>query len=85
MASRVTPLNIASAVLVVILGYSIFGSATERPVIGTWQLAGVLLLSIVSDIVFRGIVRNLKRIWMIELLFVSLVVALMLIISRIWG
>ena len=85
MASRVTPLNIASAVLVVILGYSIFGSATERPAIGTWQLAGVLLLSIVSDIVFRGIVRNLKRIWMIELLFVSLVVALMLIIGRIWG
>lgn len=83
MTSRITPLNLTSAVLLVILGYSIFGGQTNDLGASVWLLAGVLLLSIVSDILFRGLLKNLKRIWLIELLFISLVVALMLIIKRI--
>jgi hypothetical protein len=83
MTSRITPLNLTSAVLLVILGYSIFGEETNDLGGSVWLLSGVLLLSIVSDILFRGILKNLKRIWLIELLFISLVVALMLIIKRI--
>lgn len=83
MTSRITPLNLTSAVLLVILGYTIFGEETNDPGSSVWLLSGVLLLSVVSDILFRGILKNLKRIWLIELLFISLVVALMLIIKRI--
>lgn len=83
MTSRITPLNLTSAVLLVILGYSIFEAETNDFSTNVWLLAGVLLLSIVSDILFRGLLKNLKRIWLIELLFISLVVALMLIIKRI--
>jgi len=83
MTSRITPLNLTSAVLLVILGYTIFGEETNDLGSSVWLLSGVLLLSVVSDILFRGILKNLKRIWLIELLFISLVVALMLIIKRI--
>jgi len=83
MTSRITPLNLTSAVLLVILGYSIFGEETNDLGSSVWLLSGVLLLSVVSDILFRGILKNLKRIWLIELLFISLVVALMLIIKQI--
>lgn len=83
MTSRITPLNLTSAVLVVILGYTIFGEETNSIGSNVWLLAGILLLSVVSDILFRGLLKNLKRIWLIELLFISLVVALMLIIKQI--
>lgn len=82
MTSRITPLNLTSAVLLVILGYSIFEEETNDLSGSVWLLAGVLVLSIVSDILFRGLLKNLKRIWLIELLFISLVVVLMLIIKR---
>lgn len=83
MVSRITPLNITSAVLVVILGYSIFGGNVSVSGISVWLIAGILLLCIVSDILFRGMLRNLKKIWLTELLFMSLVIALILIIKRI--
>lgn len=83
MVSRVTPLNITSAVLVVILGYSIFGGNVSVSGISVWLVAGILLLCVVSDILFRGMLRNLKKIWLTELLFMSLVIALILIIKRI--
>ncbi|WP_407428690.1 hypothetical protein [Arcticibacter sp.] len=82
MTSRITPLNLTSAVLVVILGYTIFGEETNSFSASVWLLAGILLLSIASDILFRGILKNLKRIWLIELIFISLIVALMLIMKR---
>ena len=83
MVSRITPLNITSAVLVVILGYSIFGGNVSVSGISVWLVAGILLLCVVSDILFRGMLRNLKKIWLTELLFMSLVIALILIIKRI--
>lgn len=83
MVSRVTPLNITSAVLVVILGYSIFGGDVSVSGISVWLVAGILLICVVSDILFRGMLRNLKKIWLTELLFMSLVIALILIIKRI--
>ncbi|PRY50903.1 hypothetical protein B0I27_108111 [Arcticibacter pallidicorallinus] len=83
MTSRITPLNLTSAVLVVILGYTIFGEETNSVGTNVWLVAGILLLSVVSDILFRGILKNLKRIWLIELLFISFVVAMMLIIKQI--
>lgn len=83
MVPRITPLNITSAVLVVILGYSIFGGNVNASGISVWLVAGTLLLCAVSDIFFRGMLRSLKKIWLTELLFMSLVIALILIIKRI--
>lgn len=83
MTSRITPLNLSSAVLLVILAYTIFGGESNSYDASVWMLAGVLLLSVVSDILFRGLLKSLKRIWAIELLFISLVVVLMLIMKRI--
>jgi len=80
MAIRLTPLNITSSALLVTIGYTFLDA--EHPV-SIWLLLSLFILSTCIDILFRGTIKDLKRIWLIELLFVVLVAALTLLLKRI--
>jgi quinol-cytochrome oxidoreductase complex cytochrome b subunit len=82
MNVRLTPLNIVSSVLIVSIAYLLF-----FPDENGWRYMGViplvvmLVVSFISDILFRRLLVNLKRIWLFELLFLIFVVILILLIK----
>ncbi len=83
MKIRLTPLNIASAALLVALIYPlIYNPAPVGKSANTVLLLCLVLLCAVSDILFRGFLRDLKRIWIIEILFIIFAAILLLIIHR---
>ena len=64
---RITPLNIASALVLAGLLWQIMGNAIEMGMIGWFLL--LLLVMVIADQVFRLLLRNLKRIWIAEGIF----------------
>lgn len=83
MKLRLTPLNIASALLLVLLiSPWLPGAETKTGVANAVLLCVLTLLSFVADILFRSFLRNLKRIWIIELLFIIFAAVLILIIHQ---
>ncbi|EOR94793.1 hypothetical protein ADIARSV_2009 [Arcticibacter svalbardensis MN12-7] len=84
MAIRLTPLNITSSALLVTIGYTFLDAEqTTGYSLSIWLLFSLFFLSTCSDILFRGTIKDLKRIWLIELLFVVLIAALTLLLKRI--
>jgi hypothetical protein len=81
MKVRLTPLNIVSSILLVSLAYLLL-----FPGVGGWRDLGAVpllilfILSFISDVIFRRLVQNIKRIWLFELLFLIFVVILILLI-----
>jgi len=80
MSLRLTPLNIISSVSLVSIAYLLIFPDKElfRP--GFIPLAAMLVMSLISDLVFRRLIIDLKRIWLIELLFIIFVIVLVLLI-----
>ncbi|MFC3198363.1 hypothetical protein ACFOET_12135 [Parapedobacter deserti] len=76
---RITPLNIASALLMTRLLWQILSGTIG---IGTisWFLL-LLLILVVADQFFRLLLRNLKRVWIAEGIFVVLVTLAMWILN----
>lgn len=64
---RITPLNIASALVLAGLLWQIMGNAIEMGMVGWFLL--LLLVMVIADQVFRLMLRNLKRIWIAEGIF----------------
>lgn len=64
---RITPLNIASALVLAGLLWQIMGNAIETGMVGWFLL--LLLVMVIADQVFRLLLRNLKRIWIAEGIF----------------
>jgi len=82
MKMRLTPLNITSSVLLVSLAYLlVFPAETGWPYLGAIALAMLLVISSISDLLFRRLIGDIKRIWLIELLFLIFVVILILLIK----
>lgn len=69
---RITPLNIASALLMTWLLAQVITSAIAIGTIG-WIFL-LLLVLVVADQFFRLLLRSLKRIWIAEGIFVVFVV-----------
>ena len=69
---RVTPLNIASALLLAGLLWQIIGSQIGMATIG-WIFL-LLLILVVADQFFRLMLRSLKRVWIAEGVFLVFVV-----------
>ena len=81
MNLRLTPLNIVSSVLLVGIAWLlIFPDETGFRELGSIPLIVLLILSFISDQVFRRLIPELKRIWLIELLFLIFVAVLMVLI-----
>ena len=82
MNLRLTPLNIISSVILVSIAYLlIFPDENGWRQLGAIPLTVLLVLSFISDLVFRRLIQNLKRIWLFELLFLIFVVVLTLLIN----
>jgi hypothetical protein len=79
---RLTPLNIVSAVLIVLAALPFLG---ENRVVGTpvgfYYYMGLVVLCVISDLMFRGLLRNLKRIWIVELSFIIFVAILLVLLK----
>ncbi|MCC8410173.1 hypothetical protein LJ707_14630 [Mucilaginibacter sp. UR6-1] len=88
MKFRITPLNIASAFLIVLAGYiwiygaSITGSQYENWS-GTIVWIFLLFAFVVAflDITFRNFFKETRTLWTIELSFIALVIILLLLVK----
>lgn len=87
MKFRLTPLNILTA-----LGFALFvssffqSSPAEQPfnLTGFYKflLGSLVVVSFVSDLIFRFTLKQLKRIWIVETLFIVVTVVLILILQK---
>ena len=77
---RLTPLNIVSAVLILLaaLPYLRDSRVVGTPV-GFYYYLLLVILCVISDLLFRGLLRNLKRIWIVELSFIIFVAILLVL------
>lgn len=83
MILRLTPLNIISSVLLVSIAYLlIFPDENGWRQLGTIPLMILFLLSFISDLIFRRLIQDLKRIWLFELLFIIFVAVLIMLIRN---
>jgi len=78
---RVTPLNIASALVLAALLWQVMDRAVGMGTIGWFLL--LLLILVVADQIFRLMLRSLKRVWIAEGIFLVFVV-LGLWLLRLW-
>jgi len=82
MKLRLTPLNIFTSLLLVstvFLPLSSDGNLFRK--IGGIPLIIMVILSFITDQVFRRYIPEIKRIWLIELLFLIFVAVLMILIK----
>ncbi|KAA8484400.1 hypothetical protein BDE36_1570 [Arcticibacter tournemirensis] len=79
MKTRLTPLNVVSAALLVALLYPLVHAGSSEKLLSTVLLLILVIICAVADIVFRGFLRDLKRIWIVETIFVIFVAILLLI------
>jgi hypothetical protein len=80
---RVTPLNIASAGLLVMAALPLVQLSSKAVSTATFYYYMVLVvLCVISDLMFRAFLRNLKRIWIVELSFIIFVAILIGILIR---
>lgn len=89
MKFRLTPLNIITSLGFVCLALSFFqySSAGVLVKIGMEPLyriilASLVLVSIVTDLIFRFLFKDLKRVWLVELIFISLTIILFLLLQK---
>jgi hypothetical protein len=80
MNLRLTPLNVVSSILIVGAAYLLIYPNEHRAYPGILSLLLLFVLCFISDIVFRRLIRDLKRIWLFELLFIIFVGFLILLI-----
>jgi len=88
MKFRLTPLNIVTAfglALFIVVLFQPKSTGPQHIDIGALQkliLAALILVTFVSDLIFRFTLKQLKRIWIVELIFIILGVAAFLILQK---
>lgn len=81
MKLRLTPLNIVSSILLVSIAYLLIypdQNGWRGP--GSLPLFLMFALSFITDLVFRRLIRDIKRIWLFELVFLIFVAVFMVLI-----
>ena len=86
MRFRLTPLNIISALALSLLVVSFFqrNPSGHFDMSGLYKLllAALLLVSFVADLIFRFTLKYLKKIWIVELVFITITAILILILQK---
>ena len=78
---RLTPLNIVCAMLLVAAAYMLlFPDEAGWRLLGSIPLFVIALICFIADIIFRRALRSLKRIWIVELIFIIFAAVLTLLI-----
>ena len=86
MNVRLTPLNIVASFLIVsILYLLLFPDQHGWRLLGAIPLFMIIFISIISDLMFRRLIVDLKRIWLFELLFIIFVVMLIMLIKTVFN
>lgn len=89
MKPRLTPLNIVTSAALVVLILT-FIQENEMKAFGGHAfntlfriiLGGIILVSLITDLIFRFLFKSLKRIWFVELIFISLTIILFLLLQK---
>ncbi len=84
---RITPLNIVAALALAFLIASFFQTDTMRghvdfSILYKAVLGGLIVVSFITDMIFRFIFKELKRIWFVEMFFIALTIVLFLILQK---
>ena len=89
MRFRLTPLNIITSLGIAFLAISFLEA---RPAVGLANvnmgtfykiiLSSLILVSVITDLIFRFIFKDLKKIWFIELFFIAFTIILFLILQN---
>ncbi|MFD2288448.1 hypothetical protein GJU39_04115 [Pedobacter petrophilus] len=88
MKLRITPLNIIGAGAAVTACYLFLNPNASYPNINinglvAWGLGILVVVTFVTDLVFRFALKDLKRIWIIESIFLVITVILIVIIQKV--
>ena len=79
---RITPLNIVSAILLVMAALPFLGnSAKSGSTISFYYYMLMVVLCVISDLLFRSALKNVKRIWIVELSFIIFVAVLLVLFN----
>lgn len=84
MNLRLTPLNIVSSFLIVGTTYLLIYPNEDRAYPGILSFLLLFVLCFITDMVFRRSIKDLKRIWLFELLFIIFVGLLILLIRSLF-
>jgi hypothetical protein len=80
---RLTPLNILTSVILVSAVYLLLNRDAEGwRILGTVSLFVLAALSFITDLFFRRFIKDLKRIWIIEVVFIIFAAVVMMIIQK---
>ncbi|MFF5379934.1 hypothetical protein [Pedobacter suwonensis] len=85
---RVTPLNIVGAIGLGLMVTGLFSEKSMAPRQINFSgfylliLGCLVLVTFVTDLIFRFTLKDIKRIWMVELLFIVIAAILMLILQK---
>lgn len=88
MKFRLTPLNIITALGFALLIASFFQPETRgRGQVNVsgfykWLLAALIVVTFISDLIFRFALKKLQRIWIVEMLFIIATAILILILQK---
>ena len=70
---RVTPLNIITAALLIWLGYGLLDDTIGFS--GVLWIILLIVLVFIGDQVFRMLLGSLRRIWIVQMIFIAITVA----------
>ncbi|RLJ79983.1 hypothetical protein [Pedobacter alluvionis] len=89
MNFRVTPLNIVSAIGLALVVVNLFSEKSTAPrhvnMDGFYLLVlgCLILVTFITDMIFRFTLKDIKRIWIVELIFIFIAAILMLILQKV--
>ena len=92
MRIKITPLNIVAAAALMAILLLLFNEVR----LFSFQVSGmktlfvmlflmIAIVAFISDILFRKLVRSLKRLWVIELALISLTVVIAILLKGLMG
>jgi hypothetical protein len=89
MKLRITPLNIVSAIGLGLVAANLFSEKSTAPrhinMDGFYLLilGCLILVTFITDMIFRFTLKDIKRIWVVELIFIVIAAILMLILQKV--
>ncbi|WP_029275371.1 hypothetical protein [Pedobacter borealis] len=89
MNFRITPLNIVSAIGLGLVAVNLVSEKSTAPrhvdMSGFYLLilGCLILVTFITDMIFRFTLKDIKRIWVVELIFIVIAAVLMLILQKV--
>ncbi|WP_437920871.1 hypothetical protein [Sphingobacterium sp. LRF_L2] len=78
---KLTPLNI---VIACFLTWTISEWGNDQLIFSWWKVLLFLVVVSAVDLLFRSLVRNLKKLWLNEIAFILIAGILMIVLKNIW-